>query len=276
LLRKSCVPDMVVDAQTTPSFVDAYGSTYRLIEPGSFVLGDPSASGHPSERPSCTVTISEPYFLAERPVTQAQWADVMGSNPSKFQEGWSAGLRPVEQVSLDQVEEFLDRLNARDHTTTRLGLVGTWRLPSETEWEYAARAGTTGRWWFGDKDIELDEHGWHAGNAGSSTREVGLKKANPWGFFDMNGLVSEWCADHWARNYDGGRTQHPHVDAGSDRFVVRGGSWFTESESTRNGARASAVRSKTSDGLGVRLVWAPLDSQPNQLQSASPSTGEQS
>jgi formylglycine-generating enzyme required for sulfatase activity len=267
---------MVVDAQTTPSFVDAYGSTYRLIEPGSFVLGDPSASGHPSERPSCTVTISEPYFLAERPVTQAQWADVMGNNPSKFQEGWSAGLRPVEQVSLDQVEEFLDRLNARDHTTTRLGLVGTWRLPSETEWEYAARAGTTGRWWFGDKDIELDEHGWHAGNAGSSTREVGLKKANPWGIFDMNGLVSEWCADHWARNYDGGRTQRPHVDAGSDRFVVRGGSWFTESESTRNGARASAVRSKTSDGLGVRLVWAPLDSQPNQLQSASPSTGEQS
>ena len=135
----------------------------------------------------------------------------MGTNPSKFQEGWSAGLRPVEQISLDDVEAFLHRLNERHAGERRLGLVGEWRLPSEVEWEYAARAGTQGRWSFGEKDIELDEHGWHAGNAGGSTREVGLKKANPWGFYDMNGLVNEWCSDHWARNYEGGRTQKPHL-----------------------------------------------------------------
>lgn len=267
---------MVEAAGSSPSFSDEYGAVYRLVEPGEFTMGDVSGKGHPNEQPSFLVAITEPFFLAERLVTQAQWQDVMGSNPSKFQEGWSAGLRPVEQISLDDVEAFLHRLNERHAGERRLGLVGEWRLPSEVEWEYAARAGTQGRWSFGEKDIELDEHGWHAGNAGGSTREVGLKKANPWGFYDMNGLVNEWCSDHWARNYDGGRTQKPHLSGDTTRHVVRGGAWFTESESTRCGARFFAERDKKSDGLGFRLVWSPLDNQPSEDQGASPSIGEES
>ena len=123
-------------------------------------------------------------------------------------------------------------------------------------------AGTGGRWWFGDKDVELDEHGWHAGNSGGSTREVGLKKPNPWGLYDMNGLVNEWCSDHWAKTYEGGRTQHPHVREGSNHYVVRGGAWFTESDSTRNRSRSFAAEDKISDGLGFRLAWSPFDEQP--------------
>ena len=246
-----------------PFFTDTYGSSYRLVEPGSFLMGDENGSGNPNEQPACLVQIKQPFFLGERNVTQAFWVDVMGENPSKFQEGWSAGLRPVEQIDMDEIELFLERLNERDADVMYLGLVGHWRLPSESEWEYAARAGTNGRWSFGDKDIELDEHGWHAGNSGGTTREVGLKNANPWGFFDMNGLVQEWCADHWVKTYEGGREQTPTIIDGGRKYVVRGGAWFTESDSTRSGARSFADRDKRSDGLGLRLVWSPLDNQPS-------------
>ena len=262
---------------SNPSFTDVYGATYRLVEPGAFVLGAEGHSGHPSERPSCRVEIVEPFFLAERPVTQAQWSDVMGGNPSKFQDGWSAGLRPVEQVNFYEVQAFLERLNLRDANHPYLGLVGRWRLPSEAEWEYTARSGHEGRWWFGDKDVELDDHGWHAGNSGGSTREVGLKKPNDWGFYDMNGLVNEWCADHWSRNYNGGRTQRPYAEGDGEKYVVRGGSWFTESDSTRSGARSFAARDKRSDGLGLRLVWEPLEPMNGGgVQGASSSIIDQS
>ena len=245
-------------SDTTPFFTDAWGAAYRLVSPGVFSFGNDSPNAPPNEQPAHQVDVTEPFFLGERPITQAQWSDVMGRNPSKFQEGWSAGLRPVESVSMDDVEQFLRLLNQRDSGSSYLGLHGRWRLPSEVEWEYAARSGTNGRWSFGDRDLDLDAHGWHAGNSGGHTREVGLKEANPWGFFDMNGLVNEWCSDHWERHLKQQRTQQPYTRADGDRFVVRGGSWFTESDSTRNSARASAARSKRSDGLGLRIVWEPL------------------
>jgi len=158
---------------------------------------------------------------------------------------------------LDDIILFLEKLNARDEATSYLGLIGRWRLPSEVEWEYAAKAGTNSRWWFGDRDVDLDANAWHAGNSGGSTREVGLKAANPWGLFDMNGLVNEWCADGWERRLSPSRTQRPLHSNSTDRFVVRGGSWFTESDATRNTARQPAKRTKQSDGLGFRLVWEP-------------------
>lgn len=248
----------VPPAESTPSFTDVWGAVYRLVSPGVFLFGNEALNAPPVEQPAQDVEILEPFFLGERPITQAQWTDVMGTNPSKFQDGWSAGLRPVESISMDDVSEFLHELNERDRESSHLGLHGRWRLPSEVEWEYAARAGTRDRWSFGDRDIDLDAHGWHAGNSGGHTREVGLKQANPWGFFDMNGLVNEWCSDHWERTLKEPRAQLPHIVVSEERFVVRGGAWFTESESTRNTARSFAHRSKRSDGLGLRLVWEPI------------------
>jgi len=248
---------MTNNPEQVPSFTDGWGASYRLIEPGTFVFGNAGGNAPKSETPSQPMVVSEPFFIGEHLVTQAQWADLMGFNPSKFQDGWSAGLRPVESVNLVDVLVFLEKLNERDEETSYLGLVGRWRLPSEVEWEYAAKAGTNSRWWFGDRDVDLEDHAWHAGNSGGSTREVGLKASNPWGLFDMNGLVNEWCADGWEHRLSIPRTQRPLPSNGTERFAVRGGSWFTESDATRNTARQPAHRTKQSDGLGFRLVWEP-------------------
>lgn len=243
---------------TRPSFDDAFGGRYLLVEPGTYQMGDGASRGNKNERPAHKVDIDQPFFFGERPVTQAHWQAIMETNPSKFQEGWAAGLRPVENVSWNDVHVFLARLNSTEQETVRLGFTGSWRLPSESEWEYVARAGTETRWAFGDRDSELNDYGWHAGNAGATTREVGQKKANPWGFLDMYGQTGEWCQDDYSKNYENhDGSQAPQISTGGERKVHRGGSWFTESDSTRSRARASATRTTRSDGIGFRLVWAP-------------------
>ena len=243
---------------TRPSFDDAFGGRYLLVEPGTYQMGDGASRGNKNERPAHKVDIDQPFFFGERPVTQAHWQAIMETNPSKFQEGWAAGLRPVENVSWNDVHVFLARLNSTEQETVRLGFTGSWRRPSESEWEYVARAGTETRWAFGDRDSELNDYGWHAGNAGATTREVGQKKANPWGFLDMYGQTGEWCQDDYSKNYENhDGSQSPQISTGGERKVHRGGSWFTESDSTRSRARASATRTTRSDGIGFRLVWAP-------------------
>ena len=243
-------------AESRPYFDDEYGGRYILVEPGTFVMCD--VNGTRSEQPPHTVEIVEPFFCGERPVTQAHWQAIMHDNPSRFTDGWAAGLRPVEQVSWDDSIEFISRLNSSDHESERLGFRGVWRLPTEAEWEYVARAGTNSRWSFGDRDGDLNEYGWHAGNSGASTREVGQKKANPWGFLDLHGQVSEWCQDCFSSDYSKhDRSSSAHT-SDSERRIHRGGSWFTESDSTRCSARGSSYHYNKSDGIGLRLVWQPL------------------
>jgi len=243
-------------SSSRPYFDDEYGGRYILIEPGSFIMGD--GKGTRAEQPPHTVEITEPFFCGERPVTQAHWQAIMEHNPARFTDGWAAGLRHVEQVSWDDAGEFLSRLNNIDSESERLGFRGIWRLPTEAEWEFVARAGTQTRWSFGDRDGDLNDHGWHAGNSGASTREVGQKKSNPWGFLDLHGQVSEWCQDCFSPNYvnHGNRPSAHKCD--TERRVHRGGSWFTESDSTRCSSRGSSMRQNRSDGIGLRLVWQPL------------------
>jgi formylglycine-generating enzyme required for sulfatase activity len=182
----------------------------------------------------------------------------MGSNPSKFQEGWSAGLRPVESITYEEVTQFLEILNSEP--SSYLGLNGTWRLPTEAEWEYAAKAGTITRWSFGNKDSELDAHGWHAGNSGATTREVGSKKANQWGFFDMHGLIHEMTSDQWNKDHsEHHRGQTQRTGPNPEYRVAKGGSWFTESDSSRSSSRRKFDIHKGRDGIGIRLVWEPTE-----------------
>ena len=240
-----------------PQFEDDFGGNYLLIEAGDFLCGDVDGSGLKRERPCQNVVISDLFFISARPVTQMHWQAVMGSNPSRFQDGWAAGLRPVESVSWHDALEFIDKLNELEQGKERLGLTGRWRLPSEVEWEYCARSGTKSRWHFGDSDTDLNDHGWHAGNSGATTREVGQKKANEWGLSDMHGNVSEWCQDDFESDYSGGLSQQPKQNDSGVK-VHRGGSWFTESDATRAAARSKANADKSSDGIGLRLVWQPL------------------
>ena len=207
-----------------PSFSNDSGGTFVLIEPGE----------------NGPLKIEYPFFIGVRQVTQVEWTSVMGKNPSKFQEGWSAGLRPVESVNWFDCLEFISELNENE-TELRLGLSGTWRLPTEEEWEFACRAGSVTRWFHSDRDGDLDEVAWHAGNSGATTREVGQKKANPWGLHDCHGNVSEWTSTE-----DG------------DKRVAKGGSRLMESESTTSSARRVIVSTKKSDTIGLRLVWAPI------------------
>lgn len=207
-----------------PTFGNENGGTFILIEPGNIV----------------DIVVTEPFFIGARPVTQVEWSVVMGNNPSKFQDGWSAGLRPVERVSWLDTQEFISRLNESE-SETRLGLSGLWRLPTAEEWEFACRAGTTSRWYHSDRDADLDEVAWHAGNSGATTREVGQKKSNDWGLFDCHGNVAEWTSSE-----DG------------IKRVTKGGSWLMESESTTSSSRGISAVDKRSDGIGLRLVWSPI------------------
>ncbi|MDP6869762.1 MAG: formylglycine-generating enzyme family protein [Candidatus Poseidoniaceae archaeon] len=211
-----------------PTFTNDFGGSFILIEPGKL------------EVENAVLEVIKPIFMGARPVTQVEWTSVMGENPSRFQDGWSAGLRPVEKVSWLEVQDYISKLNENEDKL-RLGLSGRWRLPTSAEWEYTCRAGTKLRWFHSDKDSDLDEVGWHAGNSGATTREVGQKKANPWGFFDMHGNVSEWtsCSDGLKR-------------------VTKGGSWLMESESTTSSAFTRVNVDRRSDSIGFRLVWAPL------------------
>ncbi len=186
------------------------------------------------------LVVEEPFFMGVRPVTQVEWSSIMGANPSKFSDGWSAGLRPVESVSWLDCQTFISKLNDLE-TDQRLGLSGVWRLPTATEWEFACRAGTTTRWYHSDRDADLDEVAWHAGNSGATTREVGQKKNNDWGLYDCHGNVAEW------------------TDTGDgDYRITKGGSWLMESESTTSSSKRMTKIDKTSDAIGLRLVWSPL------------------
>ena len=244
-----------------PSFSDDYGGNYLLIEPGEFRMGDLVGDGLDRELPVHNVIISRPFFIGERLVTQAHWSAVMDSNPSKFSDGWSAGLQPVERISWIDANEFISTLNKLTKDDVNLGLKGLWRLPTESEWEFVARSGTDSKWCFGNLDSNLDDYGWHAGNSGASPNVVGQKKPNEWGILDIYGNVSEWCEDDFSANYDKkDSSQNAQTFTESELKVHRGGSWFTESDSTRSSARNKASKNSRSDGIGLRLVWEPIDS----------------
>ena len=184
---------------------------FVLIPAGTFMMGAEDSKA--DEKPVTKVTITQPFYFGKYEVTQEQWQAVMGSNPSYYK---GTNL-PVEQVSWNAAQGFLTNLNDRVKGYR-------FRLPSEAEWEYACRAGTTTQYSFGDGDAALPEYGWFTGNGERKTHPVGEKKPNPWGLYDIHGNVWEWCQD-WYAPYPGGEVTDPTGPATGTTIVMRGGSW---------------------------------------------------
>ena len=214
----------------------------RWIEPGTFVMGSPATEeGRTGEEgPRHKVTLRQGFWMADAECTQAVYEAVMGKNPSFFK----GADRPVEQVSWHDVQAFLTKLNARIPGFEA-------RLPTEAEWEYAARARTT-KARYGD----FDAIAWHwdnsAGETYPATHPVKQKQPNAWGLYDMLGNVWEWCAD-WKGPYDSGHAYDPIGPSKGVRRVARGGSWFNGAQNVRAAFRLARDPSFR-DFLGFRFV----------------------
>jgi formylglycine-generating enzyme required for sulfatase activity len=225
-----------------------------LIPAGDFLMGSPDSDKDAmgDERPQHRVRITKPFYLGKYEVTQEQWEEVMGSNPSRFK----GPKNPVEQVSWEDCQVFLKKLSERSrhpHPGPLPEGEGDFQLPTEAQWEYACRAGSVTRYCFGDDESLLGEYAWYDGNSGSKTHPDGEKKPNAWGLYDMHGNVWEWCAD-W---YDSGYYANPRVDdptgptSGSNR-VLRGGSWFSPARLCRSALRYSLAPGLRLYSLGLR------------------------
>lgn len=208
-------------------------------------MGSPSTEKdrRTNEGPVHTVIFENAYYMGKYEVTQKQWRDVMGSNPSAYQ----GDDRPVEQVSWDDIQEFINKLNEMEGTDK-------YRLPSEAEWEYAARAGTTTRYSFGDDESDLGDYAWYYDNSDTTTHPVGQKKPNPWGLYDMHGNVWEWVQDMYNSDYNGAPTNGSVWESGDYPYRILRGGGFGPENMYRSALRIKEVPRNIGTNFGFRLV----------------------
>jgi formylglycine-generating enzyme required for sulfatase activity len=210
------------------------GMKFANIPAGTFQQGE-TGDSHP-------VTLSQSFYLGTTEVTQTQWVSVMFNNPSSFN---SCDNCPVENVSWEDVQAFIKKLNDRGD--------GKYRLPTEAEWEYAARANSTAKYSFGDNETLLGNYAWYDKNSGSKTHEAATKQPNDWGLYDMHGNVWEWVQD-WYGDYPTGSVTNPAgIKTGTDK-VIRGGSWGNDRTLLQSASRSGYAPSIRDQFLGFRLV----------------------
>lgn len=240
------------DPQET--YTNDFGMTFVLIPSGSFVMGSPEGeTGRESDEVQHNVTLTQSFYMQKTEVTQGQWKAVMGTNPSSFS---SCGDDcPVESVSWEDAQEFIEKLNLHENANR-------YKLPTEAQWEYAARAGTTTALANGNLvetncnlDTNLNEIGWYCGNADSKTHPVAQKKSNAWGLFDMHGNVREWCQD-WSESYPTTSVTDPTGPSTGSARVLRGGGWGGHARGCRSADRNTGPGYR-GDGIGLRLMRTP-------------------
>lgn len=237
------------------------------IQSGTFPMGSPVTPLNVSlyfnqaqAQPVHPVAITRPFWIGKYEVTQAEYQTVMGANPSFF----VGPQRPVEMVTWSQAMAYCQALNAAESAVGRVPAGYQYRLPTEAEWEYCYRAGTTTEYWFGPT-IACSQasftYNFHTGTPCSpgQTSIVGSFPANPWGLHDVAGNVAEWCLDSWdfSANYPASAVSDPYVSTGPNR-VIRGGSWNGVSNGCRAAFRSYSAPGVPSHSLGLRVVLGPV------------------
>jgi formylglycine-generating enzyme required for sulfatase activity len=224
------------------------------IRNGKFTMGSPpEEKGDEDERPQIKDVNISAFYMGKNEVTQAQWQAIMGNNPSKFQE---SGQNPVELVSWNDAQEFCKKLSQKAGRQ--------FRLPSEAEWEYACRAGTTTAYSFGNDASQLGEYAWYDGNSENKTHPVGQKKPNAFGLYDMHGNVWEWCQDVYGKYGDDASDRIRKIgkavgneNDNQDR-LLRGGSWSRGARVCRSAIRIRNTADLRHNGIGFRVVCADV------------------
>jgi formylglycine-generating enzyme required for sulfatase activity len=239
------------------------------VDPGTFTMGSPTTeTGRTSSETQHEVTLTQGFYLGKYEVTQAQYESVMTGNmdslsvtPSQWPNNPD---RPVDKVSYDDIQKFLTRLNTQQAGNIPEGWA--YVLPTEAQWEYACRAGTTTAYSWGDS-ISASDANWNHGNDPNRTENVGQYSANPWGFFDMHGNVREWTANWYAAYSSGAQTDPEGPATGSSR-VLRGGSWRHTGPYLRSANRTTNIPSYRNSGIGFRVGFqqVPADVASPEMQ----------
>jgi formylglycine-generating enzyme required for sulfatase activity len=226
---------------------NAIGMNFVYLPPGSFMMGSPAnESDHDSDEKQHRVTLTKGFYIQTTEVTQGQWKEVMGNNPSDFNH--CGDDCPVEQVSWNDAQDFLSKLNRIEGTSK-------YRLPTEAEWEYAARAGSTTRFCFGDDERRLGEYAWYDSNSMEKTHTVAKKRPNTWGLYDMHGNVWEWCQVRFG-DYPSSSVADPNGPSSGSHRVYRGGSWISNPRYCWSAFRGRNFSVLRNGYLGIRLAFS--------------------
>ncbi|MBQ9766077.1 MAG: formylglycine-generating enzyme family protein [Lachnospiraceae bacterium] len=213
------------------------------ISAGNFLMGSYEGIGDEDELPVREVTITEDFYMGVFEITQAQWEAVMGNNPSTFK----GKELPVETISWKDANAFCEKLSELSGYDVS--------LPTEAQWEYACRAGTTTKWFFGDEETAYSTYG--ETDVDAKTYPVGSFEANPNGLYDMYGNVMEWCLDYYSAEYLADDLTDPTGPKKGEARISRGGGWGASPDSCRSGYRNACGEQDATDGIGFRIVINP-------------------
>jgi formylglycine-generating enzyme required for sulfatase activity len=228
------------------TYTNSIGMKFVLVPAGTFMMGADIdiEEADDNELPRHQVKISKPFYLGVYEVTQGQWEALMGNNPSKFK----GNDNPVEMVSWEEVQAFITRLNQKEGHSL-------YRLPTEAEWEYAARAGSTSSYYFGDDKSQLGDYAWYNSNSGETSHPVGQKHPNAWGLYDMIGNINEWTGDWYGETYYANSpSADPTGPISGDIRVVRGCGWTLITFYCRLANRGMSKPTDRNEHKGFRLV----------------------